>query len=191
MGMSPVTAPLCGSTNATPPASATATRGTPATLSPASEPPAMAASSWARWSLIAVAMVTRGALERSCSSYVAAVPPRIRASSAAAPAGSVTAAGSATSASTVPASATSARPGRLNEARWAPLVTSSETSESPGVAAMRVAPESVSQRRSTAPPADPSGSRVTGAAAPVSPARRSPALTAVSRVRMSPDAVPT
>ena len=171
--------------------SATATLGTPATLSPASEPAAMAASSWVRWSLIAVEIVTCGAVERSCCSYVAAVPPRIRASSTAAAAGSVTAAGTATSASTVPASATSARPGRLNDASRSPLVGSSETSVSPGVAAMSVAPEPASQRRSIAPPADPSGSSVTGAAAPVSPARRSPALTAVSRVRMSPDAVPT
>ena len=169
-------------------------RGTLVTLMPASAPLAMAESSWVRCAVIAVVMVTRAAPERSCCSYAAAVPPRIRDSWAATNVGSVTSAGSATSASTVPASVTSVRPGRLKEASRAPLAASSDTRPSPGVAAMMVAPSPVTQSRSTAAPADARGAGVTRGARPVSaalPARRSPALTAVSRVRMSPDAVPT
>ena len=197
-GIAPVTEPLVGSTNVTPAASATAMRGTLVTVIPASAPLAMAESSWVRCAVIAVVMVTRAAPERSCCSYAAAVPPRIRASWPATNVGSVTSAGSATSASTVPASATSARPGRLKEASRVPLAASSDTSPSPGVAATRAAPSPVTQSRSTAAPADASGTSVTRGAPPVPPAvppavpaRRSPALTAVSSVRMSPDAVPT
>ncbi len=166
-------------------------RGTPVMLRPVSEPLAMAASSWARCAAMAVEIVTCAALERICCSYVAACPPRIRASWAATPAGSVTVPGSATSASTVPASTTSARPGRLSEASRVPLAASSDTSVSPGVAAISVVPPFATHRRSTAPPAVANGTSVIGVGPPEPAARRSPALMAVSSDRTLPDAVPT